>query len=260
MMTPVRAPTREQLTAIAAEAGVRALAHFRVVTPERKHDRTLVTAADREVEAFLVDALTPLFPGAGVIGEEGARTNSTDGSHLLIDPIDGTAAFVAGLPTWCVCFGLLRGGAPTIGVVHMPVTGDTCIALDGRAWIDDTPLPTLSAVTLPPGDAFALAHAKAHVRHQLRYSGKVRSLGSTAYHLALVAQGVAEAALVGRVYLWDLVGPLALVRAVGGDALTLDGSALDLTAMLDGSRSPDFTLAAAADRLPELLPLFGGGQ
>ena len=245
------------LADIAGQAGALALAHFRVVTPERKHDRTLVTAADREVEAFLVSALRPVFPGAGMVGEEGTRTASTDGTHLVIDPIDGTAAFVAGLPTWCVCFGLLRGGDPVVGVVHMPVTGETSIAIDGQAWVGDNALPALRADAVPPGDAFVLAHAKSHVRHHLRYPGKVRSLGSTAYHIALVAQGVAEAALLGRVYVWDLVGPLALLRAVGGDAVTLGGAALDLAGMLDGSRSPDFAVAAARARLPELLPLLG---
>lgn len=234
--------------------------HFRTVTPERKPDRTLVTAADREVEALLVSALTPLFPAAGILGEEGSRVPSRDGTYLVIDPIDGTAAFVAGLPTWCICFGLLRGVDPILGVVHLPLTGETFVALDGVAWLGDRALPPLNATNAmrtEDGDAFVLAHAKSHLRHQLQYPGKVRSLGSTAYHLVLVARGVAEAALLGRVYLWDLVGPLAVLRAVGGDACTFDGAPVALDRLIDGSRTPDFVVAAARARLPELLPLLG---
>ena len=248
---------REQLLDIAGQAGAKALAHFRTVTPERKRDRTLVTAADREIEAFLVERLGPLFPAAGLVGEEGSREPSRDGTYWVIDPLDGTAAFVAGLPTWCICFGLLRDGEPTLGVVHLPITQETFIAIDGQAWLGTQALPRLSREPATIGDTFVLSHAKSHLRHQLRYPGKVRSLGSTAYHIVLVAQGVAEAALVGRVYLWDLVGPLAILRAVGGDALTLGGAALDLAGMLDGSPCADFAVAAARERLPELLPLLG---
>src|SRR5258705_3129950 len=65
-------PSRTELEAIATRAGRLALGHFRRVAPERKADRTLVTAADREVEAELVSALGALLPDAGIIGEEGA--------------------------------------------------------------------------------------------------------------------------------------------------------------------------------------------
>ena len=62
-------PPRAELEAIATRAGRLALGHFRRVAPERKADRTLVTAADREVEAELVSALGALLPDAGIIGE-----------------------------------------------------------------------------------------------------------------------------------------------------------------------------------------------
>lgn len=249
--------TRTALTDIAIRAGALALGHFRQVMPERKPDHTLVTAADREIETTLVNALAPLWPRAGLIGEEGTRTPSQDGNHLVIDPLDGTAAFVSGLPTWGVCFGVLQGGVPTAGVVHLPVTQETYVALDGQATLNGRPLRALGSAPPAPGEEFALAHAKSHLRHTLRYPGKVRSLGSTAYHLALVANGVAEAALVGRVKVWDLVGPLAILHAVGGALWNFDRTPVDLDRLLDGSANPSFSVAAAHDRLPDLLPLLG---
>src|SRR5207245_342687 len=93
-------PSRAELEAIAARAGARALRHFRRVTAERKADRTLVTAADREVEAALVAELGALLPDAGILGEEGAAREGRGPYRIVLDPIDGTAAFVAGLGTW----------------------------------------------------------------------------------------------------------------------------------------------------------------
>src|SRR3954462_14695550 len=95
-------PPRAELEAVATEAGRLALGHFRRVAVERKADRSVVTAADREVERFLVDTLGARLPEAGIIGEEGAARPARSPYRLVFDPIDGTAAFVAGLPTWCV--------------------------------------------------------------------------------------------------------------------------------------------------------------
>ena len=118
-------PSRTELEAIATRAGELALRHFRHVKPERKADRTLVTAADREVEALLVAELGRALPDAGIIGEEGAARVGSGPYRIVLDPIDGTASFVAGLATWCICIGILEGTRPAAGVVHAPVVGET---------------------------------------------------------------------------------------------------------------------------------------
>jgi myo-inositol-1(or 4)-monophosphatase len=250
-------PDRATLEELAIQAGAIALRHFRRVAPERKADRTLVTAADREVEAFLVEQLDVLWPEAGIIGEEGAAREGTGPYRIAIDPVDGTSAFVAGLPTWCVCIGVLRDGDPVAGVVHLPASAETYSAVDGQAWWNGCALPRLGS-NGGQGDSFILVHAKAHRRHTIRYEGKMRSLGSSAYHIALVARGVAEAALVGRAHLWDLAAPGAVLAAVGGRLGFLDGGPVDLSELFDGRRTRDYVVAAAADGLDALVPLLGG--
>jgi myo-inositol-1(or 4)-monophosphatase len=243
-------PRPEALAAVAAEAGRIALGHFRRATAERKADRSLVTAADREVEAYLADAIRRLVPGAGILGEEGTAEPAQGPYQVFLDPIDGTAGFVAGLPIWCICIGILRGAEPVAGVVHLPCTGETYTAAGGAAWWNGAPLPRLGAA--PAGDRFLLTHSTAHRRARLTYPGKVRSLGSTAYHVALVARGVAEAAVVGRTRVWDLAGPAALLRAVGGVYEYRDGTAVDLHALADGRRAPDDVLAGTPAALAAL--------
>src|SRR2546428_8820925 len=125
-------PPRAELEAIAADAGALALRHFQHVASERKADRTLVTAADREVEAFLVRELGSRLPEAGILGEEGTVRGGSGPYRIVLDPIDGTAAFVAGLPTWCVCIGVLQGDDPVAGVVHLPCARGTYSAMGGK--------------------------------------------------------------------------------------------------------------------------------
>jgi myo-inositol-1(or 4)-monophosphatase len=249
-------PSRAELEAIAVQAGERALAHFRHVEAERKADRTLVTAADREVEAILVAELARLLPHAGILGEEGTRREGKGPYRVVIDPIDGTAAFVAGLGTWCVCIGIMEGAHPVAGVVHLPCVGETYAAIEGRAWLNGMPLPALGSEAAA-GDRFIVAHARAHARHRITYPGKVRSLGSTAYHVALVARGAAEGALLGHAHLWDLAAPGAVLHAVGGHYEYLGGGTVDLGMLGDGRRAPDYVLAGAPAALAALRPLLG---
>lgn len=249
-------PSRTELETLATRAGAIALRHFRRGAAERKVDRTLVTAADREVEAFLATELGALVPEAAIVGEEGAARAGRGELRIVIDPVDGTAAFVAGLPTWCVCIGVLDGREPVAGVVHLPCAGETYSAAGDEAWWNGDRLPPLRDEITGEQDAFIVTHAKAHLRSRIIYRGKVRSLGSTAYHIALVARGVAQAALVGRAHVWDLVAPGAVLRAVGGSYAYRDGSPVDLSALLDGRRAPDDVVAglpAVVERLRTLV-------
>ena len=198
-------------------------------------------------------ALRRRAPGLGIQGEEGASYAGTSAWRAVIDPIDGTAAFVAGLPTWCVCIGLLHRDRIAAGVVRLPATDETYSGFGGRAWWNGRRLR-------PPaegeGDRFVLADAKVHRRGGLAYPGKVRSMGSTAYHVVLVARGVAEGALVGQAHVWDLAAPGAVLHAVGGRYEYLGGGRVDLATLADGGRAPDRIIAAPARRIAALRPLF----
>src|SRR3989442_12915174 len=156
-------PERAELEATAADAGALALRHFQHVASERKADRTLVTAADREVEAFLVRELGSRLPEAGILGEEGTVRGGSGPYRIVLDPIDGTAAFVAGLPTWCVCIGILEEARPIAGVVHLPCLGETYSAVGGAACVNGTPLASLCAAG-PGGDRFHVTTALDHLR------------------------------------------------------------------------------------------------
>ena len=123
------APGMYALLPTVIEAGELARSYFRNVTAERKPDHTLVTAADRAVEEFLTPRVSALLPDARILGEEFGATGAPGAEcTLTLDPIDGTAAFISGLPTWCVTIGLIRGTTPVGGITYLPMTGETYLA------------------------------------------------------------------------------------------------------------------------------------
>src|SRR6185369_14195390 len=89
------------------------------------------------------------------------------------------------------------------------------------------------------GDLFMLTHSDYHRGDARRFPGKIRSLGSTAYHMALVARGAAVAAVLGRPRLWDISAGAAMLRAIGGDLRYRSGAVVELGALLKGERAPD---------------------
>src|SRR5262249_13348725 len=181
MMTAMGLPPVDALEDLVRRAGELALAKRGRVAAEEKADRTLVTEADREVEAFLVSALATILPEAAVLAEEGSVRSGAGSLCVVIDPIDGTSAFLAGLPTWCVSPGVLEGGRAIAGVVHVPCTGETYGAAAGAARLNGRPMRALPGCP-PAAEPYILVPAKLHLRRRLRYPGKARALGSAAHH------------------------------------------------------------------------------
>jgi myo-inositol-1(or 4)-monophosphatase len=248
-------PSVSAILPVVREAGEVARRLFQNVSAERKADRTLVTEADRAVETYLVERLPALAPGVRLLGEEfGSAGDAAAGCTLTLDPIDGTSAFVAGLPTWCITIGLVCDGKAIGGITYLPMTGETYVAEDGEARWNGRVLPRGRR---PPseGDLFIVTHSDVHRGSGIRFSGKVRALGSTAYHMALVARGVAVAALLGHhVRIWDIAAGAALLDAVGGELRYRSGDPVDLAALLGGERAPDHLVAAAPGMIDEVLP------
>ena len=99
---------------------------------ERKGTQDLVSEADRACEDMIVGALSRLFPEDGFLGEERGIQKAGAKAVWIIDPIDGTANFLRGIPFWCVSVGLLTAGAFVIGVIYNPITDELFAARQGQ--------------------------------------------------------------------------------------------------------------------------------
>jgi len=230
----------ESLCEITLEAAALALKRQGSSLPELKEDNSTVTEVDREVESLLRDQLAVLLPEAAFIGEESAtdpgtlrQARSTEWVWV-VDPIDGTALFSAGLDAFCVCVGLLRHGRPWSGVVALPALDQVYRGQDGLgAWCNETPIRVLEH-SPPPDRAFLCLSRNSHQYLDVSDAFRVLSFGSTACNFVQVARGTVVGA-VGRSHAWDHAAPAAIIHAAGGVLRHQNGREVDWLAALDGA-------------------------
>ena len=111
---------------LARRAGELGLKHFRsleTLTIESKGHQDLVSNADRDVETFIRQEIAKRYPEDGIFGEEHAPVEGKSGYTWVIDPIDGTANFVSGIPQWCVALACSNRGVTVVGVICEPCSG-----------------------------------------------------------------------------------------------------------------------------------------
>ena len=187
-----------------------------------------VTEADRASDRILREVL--LREGEGWLSEEGeddlARLKKQ--RVWVVDPLDGTLEFVAGIPEWCVSIGLAENGRVIAGGVSNPATGETFLgSLEDGLTYNGKPAHASIRTTLE--GAVVLASRSEVQRGEWKAFRKapitVRPTGSIAYKLALVGAGLAEATwtFVPK-HEWDIAAGVALVHAAGGFVECLDRS------------------------------------
>lgn len=197
-------------------------------TPRRswKSDGSPVTEADRAAEEVIVGALEASWPGCAIRGEEGARVEGTDGTWY-VDPIDGTSAFIEGLPTWGPTVALERDGRFVLGALWLPRVGELWFAAEGQgAWRDDERLEPPPLEVVGRSDSLYLP-SRFHTRMPVPWPGKVRALGASALHLAYAASGGAAATVIAAWAPWDVGCGILLVREAGREVADLTGAPVD---------------------------------
>ncbi len=215
------------------EAGQMALERRNQVTVEIKADHTPVTEVDRQVERFLIGRIAERYPDQPVLSEESGLHAGGADTIWVIDPIDGTRSYASGLPVWGVSIGVLRDGRPLAGGLYLPLTREMYWGTAEKAYYNDQPLPRLEPPNLQDVLVFLAVPSNFHLHFDSSYP-RVRSMGSTAAHLAYVATGAAAGALLRRASLWDIAGLLPVLAAVGAEIAEFDGRSFDPAQLLNG--------------------------
>lgn len=183
------------------------------------------TRADRDSDALLRTRLTALVP-AGWLSEETSDTRERlVASRLwIVDPLDGTKEFVAGLPEYCVAIALIDAGEPTLAVVHNPRTGDVFWAERGRGAFRNS-----EPIWVREGDTLLASRTEVGAGEFEPFAADwtVRTVGSIQLKLALVAAGDASATLSrGPKWEWDVSAGALLVAEAGGRVTDVTGAPL----------------------------------
>jgi histidinol phosphatase-like enzyme (inositol monophosphatase family) len=220
-----------EVTAMLPEAGEIALRWFRSGLQAQDKGGASgydpVTIADRNIEAALRARITAAYPDHEVVGEEAGSSGPPGRYRWLIDPIDGTKAFVTGSPLWGTLIGLLDDGRPVAGWIHQPYLEETFVGISGRgAWMDrrgtHRQLRTRHGVKLDDAivycttptmftdpDERALFDAISQRARLVRYGGDC-------YAYAQLAMGHVDVVIDTTLKPYDIVAPIAVIEAAGG--------------------------------------------
>jgi histidinol phosphatase-like enzyme (inositol monophosphatase family) len=204
-------------------AGRVTLAHFQAGVPvERKADDTPVTVADRGAEQLLRARIASRHPDHAILGEEYGSAGAHGRFRWVIDPIDGTKSFVAGVPIYGVLVGLEVDGAPAVGVCHFPALGETLAAATGlgcwwngrRARVSE--VDRLEEAALGYSDTRDLADRMGADWPALAHAVRIVRGWGDCYGHCLVATGRLDVMLDPAMNPWDCCALVPILREAGG--------------------------------------------
>lgn len=216
---------------IAEEAGALALDYF-----QRRRDlqieiksgmQDVVSIADRNVELLIRRRLEEAFPEDGILGEEYGHQTGSGGFTWVVDPIDGTSAFVNGLSSWCVSIALLAAHEPVIGVIRVPCDRETFAAMKGggatlngdKLQLDSSRTLQNSLTGIGGNHHVAPAVIGTVISSLLSAGGNYIRTGSGAQMLAAVAAGRLAGYYEPSMHAWDCLAGYCLISEAGGQYL-----------------------------------------
>ena len=185
-----------------------------------------VTIADRAAEKAMRALITARFPNHGIVGEEFGVRRSAASNVWILDPIDGTRAFICGLPTWGTLIGFSEESRPRVGMMAQPFIGERFFGCDGKAWhirrketrkrlsvrpcadLTDAILLTTSPQLFDESDLHAYAAVETRAR-MARY-------GTDCYGYVMVAAGQADAVVEAGLSAYDIAPLIPIVEGAGG--------------------------------------------
>lgn len=206
---------------------------------ELKKDASPVSFADKEVEAFLREAIAKSYPDHAILGEEQGQTKGTSEYCWVIDPIDGTRAFLAGVPVFTTLIAVARVGKPVCSVISQPVSGELWLAETGGVteYIDpEGKVSEVSARGTTRLEKAVLSTTSPHyfrADKQARFErlrGAVRDCvyGYDAYAYAMLAHGQLDLVVEDGLKPYDFMALAPVVEAAGGIITDWQGHPLTL--------------------------------
>jgi myo-inositol-1(or 4)-monophosphatase len=206
-----------------------------------------VTEADRAGEATMRQLIKRAFPTHGIVGEEFGVENRDAEYVWVLDPIDGTRAFIAGLPTWGTLIGLSRRGQPVYGMMHQPFTGERFSGDGGSARFEgpggERTLRTRRCPSLKDA-VLATTSPKLFSGDTLRAYDRVESVarlaryGCDCYAYCMLAAGHIDLVIESDLKPHDIVALIPIIEGAGGVVTSWDG----------GSAADGGSIVAAGDR------------
>lgn len=181
------------------------------------------------------------YPDHGVVGEEYGGDRPDAEFVWVLDPIDGTRAFIAGLPLWTTLIGLRHAGRPTIGAIAQPYLGEVflggpsgarLVARGETRPLKTRPLDALTQAVISTTDPELFNGAEMGAWTQVRATARLTRLGCDAYAYAMLADGRIDLVAESQLKTWDWTALVPIVEAAGGEVTNWRGEAPDETGQI----------------------------
>ncbi len=250
--------TVEFLRRIADAAAAETLPRFRsagAVVNKEAEGFDPVTEADREAERAIKEVILSAFPDHGILGEEHGIENGGSPHIWVIDPIDGTRAFISGLPVWGTLVGLTDRGEATVGMMSQPFTGELFYADGSGAWYEGPGGPrrlgTRKTTRLADATLFtttpALFRGPARAVYD-RFETMVRlpRYGVDCYAFAMLAAGHVDIVTDPGLKPYDIVALIPIIEQAGGVITTFEGGPAEKGGDILAAATPELHAAAMA--------------
>lgn len=237
-----------------ADAAGRAIRpHFeKVGTVDTKADKSPVTEADRAAETAIRGLIEQEFPDHAIFGEEEGHKKTISEFTWVIDPIDGTRAFIEGLREWGTLIALCSDGVPVLGILDQPVTGERWVATQGGiSYCSGNVLQTRDIKKLSDAE-FSTTSLRYFTPEQgVRVAKLAQSCRRTVkdgdcYAYGLLARGSRDIVVDAGLKPYDILALVPIIEAAGGVITTWDGKPVTLTNFANVVAAGDKTLHSSA--------------
>ncbi len=254
-----RAALAETANALADAARVATLRYFRTagLSADNKDASGFdpVTAADREAEQAMRTILARMRPDDAILGEEFGASAGTSGLTWVLDPVDGTRAFLSGTPTWGVLIAVGNDAGPILGLIDQPYIGERFFGGFGSATLSGPqgarPLSTRGPRPLSETILFTTFPEVGSLSERAAFddlAGHVRltRYGMDCYAYALVAAGQVDLVVEAGLQAYDIQGPMAVIEAAGGVVTDWQGGPAHLGGRVIAAANAEIHAAALA--------------
>lgn len=223
------------LRELAAVAAAQTLPRFRratAVTNKLEVGFDPVTEADREAEVAMRALIAEHFPDHGILGEEMGSHNSDRRHVWVVDPIDGTRAFISGLPVWGTLAGLLEDGKAVVGMMAQPFTRELFYAAGEGAFLEGpetcrrlqvSSTKKLGSASLFTTSPHLLKGEAQEIFERLQSVTQFTRYGCDCYAFAMLAAGHIDLVVESGLHSHDIVGLIPLIEQAGGIVTRWDG-------------------------------------
>jgi histidinol phosphatase-like enzyme (inositol monophosphatase family) len=191
-----------------------------------------VTEADRASEAVMRSKIKTTFPDHGIVGEEFGSEKEDAEFVWVLDPIDGTKAFISGLPLWGTLIGLTRNGNPAFGMMNQPYTKERFFGDGGAATLrtpsGDRPLKTRACARLADATLSCTSTTMFNAKElkafqKVEKAARLTRFGYDCYAFCMVAAGFIDLVVESNLKPYDIVALIPIIEGAGGIVTTWEG-------------------------------------